>query len=45
MNVCGENPIMELLDQAYRKHRSWEAFMEPYQSSANQILFFFFFLV
>lgn len=27
MNVCGENPIMALLHQAYRKHRSGEAFM------------------
>lgn len=25
MNVCGENPIMALLHQAYRKHRSVEA--------------------
>lgn len=25
MNVCGENPIMALLHQAYRKHRSAEA--------------------
>lgn len=25
MNVCGENPIMALLHQAYRKHRSGEA--------------------
>lgn len=25
MNVCGENSIMELLHQAYRKHRSGEA--------------------
>lgn len=24
MNVCGENPIMALLHQAYRKHRSGE---------------------
>lgn len=25
MNVCGENPIMVLLHQACRKHRSGEA--------------------
>lgn len=25
MNVCGENPIMAALHQAYRKHRSTEA--------------------
>lgn len=25
MNVCGENPIMALLHQAYRKHRNREA--------------------
>lgn len=35
MNVCGENPIMALLHQAYRKHRSGEA--EAFKGHISQL--------
>lgn len=36
MNVCGENPIMALLHQAYRKHRGGQA--QAFKGHISQVV-------